>query len=361
MSRLAHLFKKPDTRMKAILVSLVVIVFAAVFFIVHENQVHREKYLEVYRMEQLAYTGQLANQLEPLMTDEAGDDLLVSCMAEICEVSANHWSFLCRGEEVLFAKDVKTTGNLREEKKKSSFMDTVQGQNAVLTMVEKEFGGTDYVIGTITDENYALSKGGVKQHEIYLYLVVGIFIMLAVMAIIGLTAKLNQVERTLQNTSDALQRQNIKLERAGEETVLLEQKEDVPIEKENQNFYDSDLIRMFLSKSDDAALMPMQILFIDLIMESRYYSRKEIFDVMEGVRKFLGPTHVTGEIQKGRFVVLMYRTSAEEAQNILEQCRTYAERKKEENGIRLNMHIAEVKEGKNALAVYEEGWKRGYE
>ncbi len=361
MGRLAHLFQKPDTRMKAVIVLLIVTVFAAAFFIVHENQVHREKYLEVYRTEQLAYTGQLAARVDQLMTEGAEDDLLVSQMAEICEVSANHWSFLCRGEEVLFAKDQKTTEDLREEKKKSSFMKTVQGQNAVLTLVEKKIGGTDYVIGTITDENYALSKGEIKQHEIYLYLVFGIFIMLAVMTMIGLTAKLNQVERTLQNTSDTLQRQNIKLERAGEETVLQEQKEDVAIEKENQNFYDSELIRMFLSKSDDAALMPMQILFINLIMESRYYSRKEIFDVMEGIKKFFGPTHVTGEIQKGHFVVLMYRTSAEEAQNILEQCQRYTEKEKANNGILLDMYIAGVSEGKNALAVYEEGWKRGYE
>lgn len=361
MNRLAHLYKTPETRMKAVIVSLVVIVLAAAFFIVHENQAHREDYLEVYRAEQLVYTEQLANQLELLMPDGTGEVSAVSWMAENCEVSANRFSFLFREEEVLFAKDTKTTENLREEKKKSAFMDTIEGQDAVLTMAEKELGGIHYVVGTITDENYALSRGGIKQHEIYCYLVFGIFILLAVMAVIGLTAKLNKVESILQNTSETLQKQNIKLERASEEAVLPEQKDEAEVEKGNQNFYDSDLIRMFLNKSGDAALMPMQILYIDLIMESRYYSRKEIFDVMEGVKRFLRPTHVTGEIQKGRFVVLMYRTSKEEAQDILKQCQSFTDREKEKNGIRLKMYLAEVKEGEDPLAVYEEGWKHGDE
>lgn len=361
MGKLDRLYKRPETRMKVVIVSLVILVLAVTFFMIKENQAHREKYLNVYHTAQMEYTEQVANQLEMLIKQGEEDDSLVSWMEKKCGVSASSWSFLCRDEVVLFAKDAKTTGNLREEKKKSAFIQNIERQAAVLTLTERQIGGKGYVIGTITDENYALSQGEVQQHEIYLYLMLGIFVMLTVMTVIGLTAKLNQVERSLENTSKTLQQQNIKLEWAGEEAVLPEiQKEEEP-ERESQSFYDSDIIGMFLSKSDDEALMPMQILFIDLVMESRYYSRKEIFDVMEKVKKFLGRTHVTGEIQKGRFVVLMYRTTPEEAQDILDKCHSFMEQKQRENGIRLKMHIAEVRDGKKAMAVYEEGWKQSDE
>jgi hypothetical protein len=355
MKRLTHLFQVPKTRMKAVVFLMLIVLLATAFFVIRENQNQRETYLQVYRTQQTEYTEQLANQLEQWIKDGKTEKELVSGLEEICEVSANSWSFLCKDNTVLFAKDDSTTQNLRKEKKKSAFMATLESQDAVLTKITRKSGAENYIIGTITDENYALSSGGIIQHEIYLYLIWVFFAMLTVMTIIALTSKLNEEQRKLEKTADILQKQNVKLEHASEEATLSHPEErEVTISLKNQNFYDADLIRMFLSKSDDAALMPMHILFIDLIMEDRYYSRTEIFSAVGELRPFFGEKHVTGEIQKGRFVVLMYRTSEEEAKEILEKCRTTAESGKKETDIRLNLYLVEVKEGKSALRTYEE-------
>lgn len=358
MMKLKQVYQNPQTRMKAVIIALVIVVLVSGGFILWENTNSQNYFVEVYQSQQQKYTNQLANQLELAASAGMNETELVTCFEERVEVSGSSWSFLCRDDIVLFAKDQKTTETLRESKDRTTFLENIEEQNLIFTSAVKRLDGNMYMVGTVTDKNYALSKGQIPQHEIHLYLLLAILIILGVMSIIGITSKLNQIERELLDTSDILQRQNQKLEKAGEELAdSAEEEVAVAEESAEKNFYDSDLIRMFLKKSNDVALMPMQIMFIDIIMENRYYSRQEIFDVVTGLKAYLKDTHVTGEIRRGSFVVLMYKTTYEEAIEIQKQSEIYGQQVKKEKEICLRVRVLEVKDGAKAEAVYEEGLK----
>lgn len=358
MNRLAGLFKKPDTRMKAVVVMLAVLALAGLCFIVQENKNNREFYLQTYRQMQQSYTEQLGNQLEELVASGKDETEIITWFSEKAEVSANSWMFWIRGDEVVYAKDRQTTDSLREARKKDTFLADLDGQEGIVTTVTVQTGQAN-IIGTITAESYALSRAKLQQHEIYLYLFSGIFVMLAVMAVIGLTGKLNVTENALLETEGKMKKQNIKLERSGEQKMIGQPDSHPEAEYEGHDFYDSELIQMFLKKSGDEALMPMQILFADIVMESRYYSRQEIFGALEHLRRFLGKTHVLGEIKKGSFVVLMYRTTYEEAVRIMEQCEESLSQSGGDVPIQMEVSVAEVTEGRRAADVYEERVKGG--
>lgn len=361
MARLTEVFRTPHIRMKAVTITLVIIVLASVLFVIYENRNNRIQYLNMYREKQTEYVRQLGNELDYLVPLGLTDAELTSYFGDNAEVSGNSWMFLCRGEEVVFAKDQTTTDSLREAKDKEIFLEQIKEQDVIFISLVKQINGTSYLVGTVTDEYHALTRGNVIQHEIYIYLVMGVFVMLATMAIMAGTAKLNRVEKELEKTYDTLRRQNIKLEKS-EDCISTEPDSGDIIsmeQRESQEIYDAGLIQMFLKKSNDAALMPMQILFTNIVMESRYYSRQEIFDVLEKLKKFLKPSHITGEIMKGRFVVLMYRTDYEEAVCIMNRFREYYEANRTDHSIQFDMYVMEVKEGRTAMDVYAEGLKRG--
>lgn len=358
MKRLTGFYKKPQTRMKAVILTLVVLVVAGACFILWESKRNCGFYMETYRQMQQSYTEQLGNQLEQLISSGKDDEDIIDHFSKKAEVSANSWMFWIRDDEVLYAKDRQTTDSLREARKRDKFLADLNGQDGIVTTVTVKAEHT-HIVGTITAGSYALSKGKVQQHEIYLYLFCSIFLMLAVMAIIGLTGKLNVTEQILLETEGKMKTQNIKLERSGEHTMIGQPASHQESEYEGAGFYDSELIRMFLKKSEDEALMPMQILFADIVMESRYYSRQEIFGVLENLKRFLGKTHVLGEIKKGSFVVLMYKTTYEEAVHIMEQCQESLQQPGNDASIRMELSVAEVTKGRNAAEVYEERVKGG--
>ena len=190
------------------------------------------------------------------------------------------------------------------------------------------------------------------QHEMYLYLIFALIMMAGVMTVISLTAKWNQAEKKLTAVSSAMRRQNRKLERrAGQE------EEDEPesvMEQDSANLYDAELIRLFLKKSDDPALLPMQLLFANIVMESRYYARQEIFDTLGQLKQFLGRTHVVGEMKKGCFIVLMYQTSPEEAQSVIDRYRSWIRDNGDEARTRMELSVCEVTEDRSALQVCED-------
>lgn len=348
MNWLSGLFKRTDSRMKAVIVLVGIAVLAGLSFLLHENKRNRESYLCMYEERQQAYTELLKNGLEQIVSAGADERAVRSWFSEKAEVSANSWAFCLRGESVLFAKDEQTTKTLREMEDKDVFLKQIENQDAFVTMAE---GLDGYVAGVITAKSYALTQGQVQQHEIYLYLFWTVVMMVGVMSVIGLTAKFNGAERKLETVSSAMRRQNRKLEKNARQ----EEGEDEPVaEQDPGNLYDADLIHLFLKKSDDKALFPMQILFASIVMESRYYTRQEIFDALGGLKQFLGRTHVVGEMKKGCFIVLMYRTMPEEAQSVIDQYETWVRSNGGGEQTKLELSAHEVMEAHSALQIYEE-------
>ena len=349
MKRLSGLFKRADSRMKAVLLLVGIAVLASLCFLIYENKRNRESYLQMYEERQQKYTELLKNGLEQIVSAGADESAVRCWFSEKAGVSANSWAFCLKGETVLFAKDEQTTDTLREMEKKDVFLKQLESQDALVTMAE---GSDGYAAGVITAESYALTKGQVPQHEMYLYLIFALIMMAGVMTVISLTAKWNQAEKKLTAVSSAMRRQNRKLERrAGQE------EEDEPesvMEQDSANLYDAELIRLFLKKSDDPALLPMQLLFANIVMESRYYARQEIFDTLGQLKQFLGRTHVVGEMKKGCFIVLMYQTSPEEAQSVIDRYRSWIRDNGDEARTRMELSVCEVTEDRSALQVCED-------
>lgn len=352
MGKLKQLYVIPKSRMKAVIITLAIVVLVSVLFVINENKNNREAYLDVYRKQQQDYTEQLGNQVEILANENSSPADFIEYFSEKAKVSGSSWMFVCEDDTVVFAKDKTTTNNLRKSAEKETFLLELQEQNYIFTSEEKNVQGRVYLIGTVTDEYYALTSGKVLQHEIYVYLVLGILIMLGVLTVIAMTASLNREQETNQKLEDVLQKQNQKLERT-EEKLIAQPEGELAATSEN-DYYDSELIQLFLQKSECKELRPLQILFLQIEMEERYYSRQEIFDAVDEIKNFLWSTHVIGEIGKGRFVVLMYRTTQEEAAAMMEKIQVLWGRQ-----MRFHMKLAEVGEGETALAVYEKHLKEG--
>ena len=49
-------------------------------------------------------------------------------------------------------------------------------------------------------------------------------------------------------------------------------------------------------------------------MGDRYFSRDAIFRIMDFIKGSMGKNHITAEISKGYFVVIMYKTDADTAE-----------------------------------------------
>lgn len=356
MKWLSGLFKRADSRMKAVILLVGIVVLASLCFLLYENKRNRESYLRMYEERQQSYTELLKNGLEQIVSAGADESAVRSWFSEKAEVSANSWAFCLKGESVLFAKDEQTTETLREMEKKDVFLQQIESQDAFVTMAA---GPDGYVAGVITAKSYALTQGQVQQHEIYLYLLWAIVMMAGVMSVIGLTAKFNGAEKKLGAVSSAMRRQNRKLENRAQQEIE-EIEEDEPVaEQDSGSLYDADLIHLFLKKSDDKALFPMQILFASIVMESRYYARQEIFDALGELKQFLGRTHVVGEMKKGCFIVLMYRTLPEEAQSVIDQYETWIRQNGNGEQTKMQLSVFEVTEAHSALQVCEEYLQKG--
>lgn len=354
MSKISNVFQKPKTRMRSIIVVLVILVAAAVLFILYENQTIRSSYLSVYLDRQDNYTNQLSYELESLIQDDKTEAQIIDYFGNHAEVSGNSWMYVAKENTVLFAKDKSTTESLLKDREKDVLVKQLEEQNALLSSKELQIDNVTYTVGAVTDIDYALTKGNIVQQQIYNTLFVTIILMLSIMALIGVVAKLNRRENELFDTKETLRTQNMKLERTGELAATAEEFQAQP-ELEEREFYDEELIRLFLSKSNDESLHPMQILFSSIVMTDRYYSKKEIFTIMNSIKSVIGRKHVMGEIKKGSFVVLMYQTNHEEAEKILELAKEKLASLNVDSSIQMKMNVLEVEQNMSALDVFERG------
>ncbi len=94
-------------------------------------------------------------------------------------------------------------------------------------------------------------------------------------------------------------------------------------------------------------------------MESRYYTRQEIFDALGQLKQFLGRTHVVGEMKKGCFIILMYRTLPEEVQSVMDQYETWVRLNGAGEQTKLQLSVHEVTKAHSALQIWEEYLQKG--
>ena len=79
------------------------------------------------------------------------------------------------------------------------------------------------------------------------------------------------------------------------------------------------IVDTLLSKSSDTELFPITFMFIRVRMGDRYFSRDAIFRIMDFIKGSMGKNHVTAELSKGYFVVIMYKTDLAAAEKTREE------------------------------------------
>ena len=140
----------------------------------------------------------------------------------------------------------------------------------------------------------------------------------------------------------------------GDKTDLLTKEEVTGIIKSKRaEFYNIYTIKMLLQKSEDEELQPLQMILVNVVMGNRYYTKDQIFNAMERIQQQLRPVEVMGEIRRGRFIILTYRTPVEIARKRVRMMEDICKSIEETEGFTITCQLIE-EDGRKAIERFEE-------
>ena len=117
--------------------------------------------------------------------------------------------------------------------------------------------------------------------------------------------------------------------------------------------YNEEYKRWMAADLEDADLKPLQILFVNVVMGNRYFTKDQIFNAMERIQDQLRPVEVMGEIRRGRFVILAYRTPYETAKKREQEITALCKQIEKEKGFAIRCQLVEEDERK-AIERFEQ-------
>ncbi len=312
MSRKAEKNKTYRGRLvAAFAVILFMIVLEAVYYGYHMMD-NRENVLAAYKEDQSQTTSILAESLDGL-----GEEDMVSAIQRAVGASGSEWTFLLKGDDIVFIRDEAATADL-SHMTAAGLEEYMSRQDGIVS--ETGIAGSDYVVGMFADRSYVLSSYGVNDFEFYIVIaVIAAFLVFGGM-VIEFAGRIGHMGRKVRRLEAELAARNEKFDEYERLTESYEeelrQKDLEPAEKKAGRYYDMEVVDSLLSKSADPELYPLTFMFISVQMGDRYFSRDEIFRIMDFIKGCMGPTHVTAEMAKGNFVVLMYKTDMAMAEDI---------------------------------------------
>lgn len=326
-----------------LLLVLMVVFYARVIYI------NREKVLNQYSTMQSRQVELLADSLSGKAEQEIIDDI-----KSRVEMSGENWAYVLLENQMIFMRDDNTTDNLAYLKATGVMAEYLEESEGVYN--SSPIPGTDYVCGMYTGRDYILSSYSTGELENYIILgFVATFLALGVMLIqysvyLNRTLKEKELlERELHDRNNKF-REYEKLSAGYKEQILdyqSGQKSGV------NNVYDMDIVDVLLSKSEDAELYPICFMYVSVVMAERYYSKAELMDIMEFVKGLVKQNHVTAEISKGFYTVIMYRTDIREAEdvrrNIMTQWKNSYARK---NDTEIKTYLYQVKADENPREAF---------
>jgi heme exporter protein D len=295
----------------AVIATSVILVLMIVFY-VRSILINRGQIIEHYRELQSRQTELLAVALEG-----KDEQAMIEALKSGIDTSGENWAYLILNDEMVYMRDDNTTDTMTYLKAKGamrSYLDNSKGVYSSCLV-----GDTGYVCGIYTEREYILNNYGVGEFENYVVLgFVATFLALGIM-LIQYSVYLNrtlieneELSRELHNRNKKF-REYEKISDGYREQIL-----DYESGQKNavDNIYDMDIVAALLSKSKDPELYPICFMFISVVMTGRYYSKNELMDIMELVKSNMKKNHVTAEISKGFFTVIMYKTDIAEAEKL---------------------------------------------
>ncbi len=337
-------------RYRMISISVTVIIFIAVMLAamlleLHNNQ---EQYMTMYQKDQQQFIDQLANTLTYMMENGETEDDIITYMEDEVEASGSRFFVITKGDTVLFAKNDITTRCLGSLKDKKAFYKSIEQQEVIIQRATFLEDSQNYEISVVSDVYSVKVEGDQNKHQYYILLVFAIMSLVLVSLLVTMLGYWNRTEKQLEGTEKELDLRNEKMEQISQETGTLTgdksdllTKEEVTgiIKSKKAEFYNIYTIKMLLQKSEDVNLKPLQLLFINVVMGNQYFTKDQIFDAMEQIQDHLRPVEVMGEIRRGRFVILAYRTPYETAKKREKQIVDLCKQIGQEQGVKIHCQL----------------------
>ncbi|MGN0153592.1 MAG: hypothetical protein ACI4A3_04010 [Lachnospiraceae bacterium] len=361
--RIKKLYTSIHYRMVSISLSVFIFIAVMVAALVLELYNNQENYIHMYERNQQIFVEQLADFISYMYEEGKCDTDVVDYLTKEVDASGSRFFVYTRENEVLFAKNDITTKCLGSLKKKSAFYESLEEQNVTIQKVSFSAGEDFYELAVVSDIYTVRADGELTKHQYYILMAVAVMSLVLVSLLVTLVGSWNRTQRKLEGTEKELDIRNEKMEIISQETGTLTgdktdmlTKEEVTgvIKSHGAEFYNIYTIKMLLEKSEDKKLKPLQIIFLDVIMDSRYFTKDEIFNAMERIQEILRPVEVMGEVRKGEFVILAYRTSYAEAGKRIKEITDICEQIEKEEGIRIQLRLVEEDE-KPAIERFESG------
>ena len=360
--RIKRMYTSIRYRMISISISVVVFIAVMLAAILIELSNNQEQYMVMYREGQQQVVSQLADTLR-YMTDGGTDDAgLVTYLSENVAASGSRFFVLVKGSDVLFAKNDITTKCLGSLNTKDALYESLQTQSVNVLSTTFEHEGQTYEIAEFYDVDTVKSEADLNKHQYYILLAVAIMGMVLVSLLVTMLGSWNRTEKQLKCAEKELDIRNEKMEQISQETGTLTgdktdllTKEEVTgiIKSKRAEFYNIYTIKMLLQKSEDEELKPLQMILVNVVMGNQYYTKDQIFNAMERIQHHLRPVEVMGEIRRGRFVILAYRTPVETARKRIREIEAICKEIEENEGFSITCQLL-VEDDRKAIERFEE-------
>ena len=360
--RIKRMYTSIRYRMISISISVVVFIAVMLTAILIELSNNQEQYMVMYREGQQQVVSQLADTLRYMADGGTNDADLVTYLSENVAASGSRFFVLVKGSDVLFAKNDITTKCLGSLNTKDALYDSLQTQSVNVLSSTFEHGGQTYEIAEFYDVDTVKSEADLNKHQYYILLAVAIMGLILVSLLVTMLGSWNRTEKQLKGTEKELDIRNEKMEQISQETGTLNAdktdlltKEEVTgiIKSKRAEFYNIYTIKMLLQKSEDKELKPLQMILVNVVMGNRYYTKDQIFNAMERIQQQLRPVEVMGEIRRGRFVILAYRTPVETARQRIAAIETVCKDIEKKEGFSITCKLLE-EDGRKAIERFEE-------
>lgn len=360
--RIKRMYTSIRYRMISISISVVLFIAVMLAAILIELSNNQEQYMTMYREGQQQVVSQLADTLRYMAEGGTDDTGLVTYLSENVAASGSRFFVLVKGSDVLFAKNDITTKCLGSLNTKDALYDSLQTQSVSVLSATFEHEGQTYEIAEFYDVDTVKSEADLNKHQYYILLAVAIMGMVLVSLLVTMLGSWNRTEKQLKGAEKELDIRNEKMEQISQETGTLTgdktdllTKEEVTgiIKSKRAEFYNIYTIKMLLQKSEDEELKPLQMILVNVVMGNQYYTKDQIFNAMERIQHHLRPVEVMGEIRRGRFVILAYRTPVETARKRIREIEAICKEIEENEGFSITCQLI-AEDDRKAIERFEE-------
>lgn len=313
-----------------------------------------QDYVDTYLVQQEMYLAQVNTHLEYLLAQGAEEQELTAYMAESVPASGSYYGWLCKEEQVIFAKNQTVTEHLGESRSLPVFREVISGEHNYTVTREFSSGETDYMTGIVVDKGYILGAGELEKYQMYQG------VSLAVLALAAFSLLIVYVQSFLKEKgrnaviSLELQEKNTALDEMYRDLTQLRQKLRKEKRREDhKQIYDLQMAQKLVEKSDRKDLCPAYYALIQIKMdEGQYYGKQQMLTI--AARVPLDERHVKIEIQKGTFLLFFYRTGREEMECLLAEAQQSWQKERVHVEVRTGS-LQRQEEGREWLDEFLEG------